>query len=181
MAPSLLGIRIKELREQKGLTQEQVQSFAGISQSTLSELERGKISPKTIGAIAALARELETTADYLLGLTDDPTPYPRRFLPEYGPGLIEILRALSPTRAEELYRIARIFEDTERRRGVHFSAHALRRTFAINSLRNGMDIYTLARLMGHSDITVLRAYLPFVTADLQAAQEKFGVVDNLLY
>lgn len=63
--------------------------------------------------------------------------------------------------------------------GVGFSAHSLRRTFAINSLRNGMDIYTLAKLMGHTDITVLRAYLPLVNNDLRSAQEKFGVVDNL--
>jgi integrase/recombinase XerD len=63
--------------------------------------------------------------------------------------------------------------------GVRFSAHSLRRTFAINSLRNGMDIYTLAKLMGHTDITVLRAYLPLVNSDLRIAQEKFGVVENL--
>lgn len=63
--------------------------------------------------------------------------------------------------------------------GVKFSAHSLRRTFAINSLRNGMDIYTLAKLMGHTDITVLRAYLPLVNNDLRVAQERYGVVDNL--
>lgn len=63
--------------------------------------------------------------------------------------------------------------------GVRFSMHAFRRTFAINSLRNGMDLYTLARLMGHSDITVLRVYLELIDTDGETAHQKFGVVDRL--
>lgn len=63
--------------------------------------------------------------------------------------------------------------------GVRFSMHAFRRTFAINSLRNGMDIYTLARLMGHSDISVLRVYLDLLETDVEAAHQKYGVVDRL--
>ena len=39
-------------------------------------------------------------------------------------------------------------------KGVH--PHKLRRTFAVTCLRGGMDVYTLARLMGHSDIATLR-------------------------
>lgn len=63
--------------------------------------------------------------------------------------------------------------------GVSFSAHAFRRTFAINSLRNGMNIYVLAQLMGHADISVLRAYLEILDDDLRTAHERAGVVDNL--
>lgn len=63
--------------------------------------------------------------------------------------------------------------------GVKFSMHAFRRTFAINALRNGMDLYTLARLMGHSDITVLRVYLELIDTDGETAHQKFGVVDRL--
>lgn len=51
-------------------------------------------------------------------------------------------------------------------------AHTFRRTFAVNCLRNGMDIYILANLMGHTDITVLRHYLAFVQKDLQDAYDK---------
>lgn len=63
--------------------------------------------------------------------------------------------------------------------GLKFSCHSFRRTFAINSLRNGMDIYMLARLMGHADISVLKPYLEITQIDLQDAQAKYGVVDNL--
>lgn len=38
----------------------------------------------------------------------------------------------------------------------HCHAHTFRRTFAIWSLRNGMNVYVLQRLMGHTDLTVLR-------------------------
>jgi site-specific recombinase XerD len=60
-----------------------------------------------------------------------------------------------------------------------FSAHALRRSFAIRMLRGGCDIFVLARLMGHTDITVLRSYLDILTEDLQNAHGDYGPVDNL--
>lgn len=60
------------------------------------------------------------------------------------------------------------------------TCHAFRRTFALNCLRNGMNIYVLARLMGHADITILRQYLPLVEDDLQDAHARFGAVDHLL-
>lgn len=59
------------------------------------------------------------------------------------------------------------------------SPHTFRRTFALNSLRNGMSIYHLQRLMGHEDITVLKQYLALSQNDLQAAHVQHGVVDNL--
>lgn len=58
--------------------------------------------------------------------------------------------------------------------------HRFRRTFAIYSLRGGMSIYVLARLMGHSDITTLRRYLAIVDTDMQRAHEQAGPVDRLL-
>ena len=37
--------------------------------------------------------------------------------------------------------------------------HSFRRAFALNCLRQGMDVFSLQRLMGHSDLTILRRYL----------------------
>lgn len=59
------------------------------------------------------------------------------------------------------------------------SAHTFRRTFAITCLRNGMDIFVLARLMGHSDISTLKKYLAFVAEDLAEEHKDHGVIDNL--
>jgi site-specific recombinase XerD len=57
--------------------------------------------------------------------------------------------------------------------------HALRRTFAINSLRAGMDLFTLARLMGHESIDTLKQYLDLVEGDLESAHRRFSVLDQL--
>lgn len=59
------------------------------------------------------------------------------------------------------------------------SAHTFRRTFAISCLRNGMDIFVLARLMGHADIAMLKRYLAHVREDLAAEHKDHGVIDNL--
>jgi site-specific recombinase XerD len=59
------------------------------------------------------------------------------------------------------------------------SPHAFRRTCALMSLRNGMDIFSLQHLLGHSDLTVLRRYLAQVDADLAQAHRKYGVGDSL--
>ena len=37
--------------------------------------------------------------------------------------------------------------------------HDFRRQFAVSMLNNGVDIFSLQRLMGHSDISMLRRYL----------------------
>lgn len=58
--------------------------------------------------------------------------------------------------------------------------HSFRRAFALLSLRNGVDVYSLQRLMGHADLTVLRRYLAQTEEDLRAAHERMGPVDNLL-
>lgn len=56
--------------------------------------------------------------------------------------------------------------------------HAFRRAFAINSLRNGCDLVTLQRLLGHSSLEVVSRYLKQVDTDLRAAHARSGLVDH---
>lgn len=58
-------------------------------------------------------------------------------------------------------------------------AHTFRRTFALWSLRAGMNIYVLQRLMGHRSLTILQRYLDLVQTDLAAAHRACGAVDRL--
>jgi site-specific recombinase XerD len=58
--------------------------------------------------------------------------------------------------------------------------HDLRRAFALNFLRNGGDIYSLQKLMGHADLQVLRRYLAQTTDDLREAHHRYSPVDNAL-
>jgi site-specific recombinase XerD len=62
----------------------------------------------------------------------------------------------------------------------HCHAHTFRRTFALWSLRSGMNIYALQQIMGHSDLTVLRKYLALVEEDLADAHRQHGAVDSML-
>lgn len=56
--------------------------------------------------------------------------------------------------------------------------HDFRRAFALNFLRNGGDIYSLQRLMGHADLQVLRRYLAQTEEDLQDAHRRGSPVDH---
>ena len=60
------------------------------------------------------------------------------------------------------------------------SPHGFRRSFALFSLRSGMNVYALQKLMGHSDLTVLQRYLSQTEGDLQAAHAQASPVDRML-
>jgi len=65
--------RIYEVRNRHKWTQTELADRSGLSQNAISAYESGKKQAGST-AIAALARALECSADYLLGLTDDPAP-----------------------------------------------------------------------------------------------------------
>lgn len=67
----------------------------------------------------------------------------------------------------------------ERANVAHCNPHMFRRTFALWSLRNGMSIYHLQKLMGHSDLTTLLRYLGLTKEDLRDAHDKYGPADNM--
>ena len=63
--------RLRDLREDRDLSQDDVAGFLHISQSTYSRYESGFLDiPSAV--LIALSRYYAVTTDYLLGLTDDP-------------------------------------------------------------------------------------------------------------
>lgn len=57
--------------------------------------------------------------------------------------------------------------------------HDFRRAFAVSMLRNGVDVVTLSRLMGHTTLEVTKRYLFQVNDDLRSAHQKGSPIDNL--
>lgn len=67
--------RLRELRERKGLSLDALAEMLGSSGAKdIWRYETGKTEPGG-EKVRQLALALETSADYLLGLTDDPEPY----------------------------------------------------------------------------------------------------------
>ena len=68
---------LRGLREDRDLNQAEMAKMLNIHQTTYSnyELEKGNIPLPTL---RALAEFFDTSVDYLIGLTDERRPYPRR-------------------------------------------------------------------------------------------------------
>lgn len=74
MSIPILGQRILLRRRDKRLTQAELGKHVGISGNTIARIERGRIQDLAGSVIAKVAEALDTSTDYLLGLTDDDTP-----------------------------------------------------------------------------------------------------------
>ncbi len=69
-------MRLKELREDRDITQSKLAEILHIRQNTYSQYENGDRSIP-IEALIALADFYGTSVDYLLELTDEKSPYPK--------------------------------------------------------------------------------------------------------
>ena len=69
-------IRLKKLREENMLTQKTVADFLHVRQNTYSQYETGQ-RQIPIDNLIELADFYKVSVDYLLGLTDEETRYPR--------------------------------------------------------------------------------------------------------
>ena len=61
--------------------------------------------------------------------------------------------------------------------GIQFTAHKLRHTFATLKIEGGCDIYSLSRMMGHSDITTTTIYLSASAEHLRSQMLKHPLND----
>ena len=70
-------MRLRDLREDKDITQAQIAAYLHIRQNTYSQYENGH-RQIPIDQLVALAKFYGTSVDYILGLTDIMNPYPRK-------------------------------------------------------------------------------------------------------
>jgi len=73
----LFGQRLKECRKKAGETQVQLGELLSFYKSRISEIESGN-SMATLDKVALICEHYNVSADYLLGLTDEPKPFKRK-------------------------------------------------------------------------------------------------------
>ena len=71
---SITGERLRALRGKKGMSQEAVADFLGISRTAYNKYESGAIKP--VRKLEGLSRLFGVSADYILGQENEPVPLP---------------------------------------------------------------------------------------------------------
>ena len=72
-----MNLRIRDLREDRDLKQYAVAAYLMCDQSLYSKYERGE-RELPLRLAVMLAEYYGVSVDYLVGLTDQPKPYPRK-------------------------------------------------------------------------------------------------------
>lgn len=63
--------------------------------------------------------------------------------------------------------------------GVRTSWHTLRHGFALNHVRQGGDVFSLQRMMGHSSLEITRKYVNMNEQDLKLVHKKTSMLSRL--
>lgn len=133
--------------------------------SGLVVLEKGKGSkPRSVVIGVNTRRALLNYKRDIKKFSDDKplfqTPKGKRLLPN---GLRSVILRLS------------------KKTGIYFTPHALRRTFALLSLKAGMNIVYIQSLMGHSTLEMTRKYIQDISdEDLIESHNKYSPIDKFL-
>ena len=72
-----MELRLRDLREDKDLKQQQLADLLQVHQTTYSDYELGRLNIP-ITALHKLADFYGVSTDYLLGRTNEKAPYPKR-------------------------------------------------------------------------------------------------------
>ena len=72
----ILSKRLKKCRDKTGLPQIKVATYCDITEKAYQNYELATHEPK-VSILMRIAQFYDVSIDYLVGLTDDPTPYPR--------------------------------------------------------------------------------------------------------
>lgn len=70
-------MRLKDLREDADITQKQIADYLNVKQNTYSQYETEQ-RQIPIDALMKLAQYFNTSTDYILELTNEIKPYPRK-------------------------------------------------------------------------------------------------------
>ncbi len=74
----------------------------------------------------------------------------------------------------------RRLKEYSRKIGYKITPYDLRHSFALLYLRNGGNVFTLQRTLGHTDLNMTKRYLALTGEDLKAEHEKATPVSNIV-
>jgi transcriptional regulator with XRE-family HTH domain len=113
----LRGDRILRLRERRGWNQMEAAWKTHTNQGSLSRIERGMLKNVTLETLASLAEGLDTSIEYLIGVSNDPAPRPQSAmdrLSEDEARWLTLFRELSPFSRETVFALAQRLADSDR-------------------------------------------------------------------
>ncbi len=73
-------MRVKKIRKSRGEQQKDLADAIGATQATISDIENGRRAT-TFDRLAAICKHYNVSADYLLGLIDEPRPLQKEGTP----------------------------------------------------------------------------------------------------
>jgi site-specific recombinase XerD len=84
-----------------------------------------------------------------------------------------------PLTDDAIYQGMRRLGEQLRMIGVRVSPHTFRHTFAISFLRNRGNVYALQKILGHSDLAMVRRYAELAEGDVKAEHAFASPLDHL--
>ena len=95
-----IGDNIRNIRTKKGISQKEISNALNSSQAKISKIEKG-VKSIVVDDIIALCQIFNVSADYLLGLTDTPSPD----LPEDDHMLLDLVENYNQLNKNNKYRL----------------------------------------------------------------------------
>lgn len=146
--------------------------FAGLRRSELLNLKYGDVDLENL---TLFVRQGKGAKDRIIPLSSTLTRYLKRYVEERHkrhrtcPEFFTSLQFNQGFTSEGLKHLLKIIEPAV---GFKFSVHKLRHTFATLMLEGGCDIYSLSKMLGHSDIKTTTIYLAATAEHLRAQMMK---------
>ena len=104
--------RIKALRQEKGLTLEQVADVVGVGKSTVRKWETGMIANMKRDKIASLAKALGTTPEYLMGWDEQKSSPSEPVLTEGEQILLNLFRQIPEDQQRVFLEMGRVYANS---------------------------------------------------------------------
>lgn len=112
--PEFRADRLNELMEKRDMDPGKIEYLADISRSMVHYLQKGAKPNVSAVIVGKLGQVLNCSIDYLLGLTDDPTPPSKKELPADLRELWELYEDLPSYRRRDVLKVVATFAEDDR-------------------------------------------------------------------